>query len=101
MPVCRECGSPTGGEFCKPPSKCKTKWNNRRKSRGAVLYDLLMSQRFDREAAEADHIWTLACRQMADWRVDDNRRRGGRLSWRGHKAVLQERPYLLALVGRI
>ena len=43
--ACLECGGECGkGEFC--GSACRMAFNNRRKARGAELYDLFMVHRF-------------------------------------------------------
>jgi len=97
--VCRECGARAGGQFCS--TACKTAWNNRRKSRGAVLYDLFMAMRFERKAVAGDNLWTLLCRLGTDWRSEDIEERGGRHSWRSHDKVLAERPQIKSQVGRV
>lgn len=96
---CRECGSLADGQFCGPD--CKITWNNRRRQRGAVLYDLFMAHRFERDASAKNNLWTLLCRQATDWRTEDLKERGGRRSWRRHEKVLAERPQLKAQLGKV
>ena len=82
---CRECSSPLTGAarpgenstprqkrtaiFCSTP--CKTAWNNRRKNRGADLYDLWMAQRYSRTEAEASGVWAEMCRLSEQWNEED------------------------------
>lgn len=96
---CRECGSPSSGQFC--ATACKTAWNNRRRTRGAVLYDFFMAHRFERDATADARLWTLMCRLGTDWVAEDHNERGGRPSWRDHRKVLAERPQLKAQIGRV
>jgi len=97
--LCRECGAPASGQFCR--TACKTAWNNRRRTRGAVLYDLFMAHRCERGATADANLWTLMCRLGTDWKTEDQKERGGRRSWRDHQKVLAERPQLKSQVGRI
>ena len=92
--ACLECGGPKGskGEFCS--TGCRTTFNNRRKARGAELYDLVMAQRFDRARAAELGVFQAFCRLASHYRQDDNASRAGRRSWRAPEAVLDERPYL-------
>jgi hypothetical protein len=69
--------------------------------RGAILYDLFMAQRFERDAATEAGVWTLLTRLASDYRAEDERERAGRRSWRTIRAVLAARPSLLAMHGRI
>ena len=69
--------------------------------RGAVLYDLFMAHRFERDATADANLWTLLCRQGTDWHAEDHKERDGRRSWRRHDKVLAERPQLKARVGRV
>lgn len=97
---CRECGSPlaaptTAGsnrpkkarddaKFCSTP--CKTGWNNRRKSRGADIYDLWMSMRYCREEAKALGVWREICRLSEVWNAED--KAAGRTSFERPGVVL-------------
>lgn len=85
---CRECGTPlpeglkATALFCSPvegsnqyagQSKCKAAWNNRRKSRGADLYDLWMAMRYEREDAKRLEVWKEICRLSEGWKEEDER----------------------------
>jgi hypothetical protein len=99
--TCRECGAPQGpekaaAEFCCNP--CRAAWNNRRAKRGAELYDLFMALRFDRPLARKLSLWRLICRLAAQYRAEDHDRRAGRDSWRDPRRVIEERPWLQAVV---
>ena len=98
---CLECGKPSSSpaanaEFCSTP--CRKAWNNRRLTRGAELYDLMMVCRFDRGRAKALRIWTLMCRLVSTFRHEDRRDRDGRRSWSPSEQVLERKPYLTATV---
>lgn len=75
--TCDECNaSLTGGKsgFC--GNVCKSKWNNRRRARGAELLDIFMTMRHDRPKAArmkeaGDNPWTLACRLAKAWHDED------------------------------
>jgi len=99
--LCLECGEPfesvsPRAEFCK--TGCCKSWNNRRMVRGAELYDLFMSMRFDRGVAQEMGVWSLLCRMAAGFRDEDMQKRQGRASWRSPKTILSRRPYLRAVV---
>lgn len=73
--ACRECKKPVGPsvrfekKFC--CHACGTAWNNRRKQRGAEMYDLIMFMCCERKAARLLNIWTLVWRMAAVWREED------------------------------
>lgn len=96
--VCRECGSELGEVraitmFCS--NTCRQTFNNRRAQRGAVLYDLWMTQRYDRPAAKALKILALMCALGKQYREEDIQRAGHmRKSWMDAGAVLHSRPRL-------
>ena len=46
-------------------------WNNRRKVRGAQLYDMFMAYRYDRGAAKTLKLFSLMCKVAAEWRAED------------------------------
>ena len=75
--LCYECRKPLEAStrpervFCSRP--CKDKHINRRKLRGAELYDLLMNIRFDRVAAKDAGLWALLCRMASEWNAEDKR----------------------------
>ncbi|WP_279483428.1 transcriptional regulator [Aureimonas sp. SK2] len=71
-------------------------WNNRRRDRGAELYDLYMAHRFERDPAKARGVFQAINRLASDFRREDRERRAGRRSWRRMDVVLEERPHLKA-----
>ncbi len=75
---CRECSAalaaPKPGfvrdaKFC--GISCKATWNNRRKNRGADLYDLWMAMRYDRDTAKDLGVWKEMCRLSEKWSDED------------------------------
>jgi hypothetical protein len=98
MSDCLECGKPhaLSGLFCGDP--CRTRFNNRRKSRGLILYDLFMAVRYERTLASKLGAWRAMCRLAAQYRVEDQATRAGRKSWRAIPLVLSENPWLLSNV---
>lgn len=78
MEDCRECGMPNPGKGAFCTDRCRTAWHNRRKARGAELYDFVMAWRFER--GEADTMAMLA-RLASAYRDADNHVRDGRKSW--------------------
>ena len=99
--ACLECGEPkpSRGEFC--TTKCRQTFNNRRKLRGAELYDLYMVLRFERGLAKLLGIFQLINRMASNFRQEDKDKRAGRRSWRRPQAVIEERPYLRAIVTHV
>lgn len=73
--LCHECNQPMGAStrderrFCSV--RCKDRSNNRRKNRGAELYDLFMNIRFNREAAKEAGLWAVMCRMASEWNAED------------------------------
>lgn len=55
--------------FCS--TACKDRWNNRRKNRGAELYDLFYVLRYDRSRAKALGVWSAMCKLAQLWRDED------------------------------
>jgi hypothetical protein len=53
-------------------SKCKDRYNNRRKERGMLLYDLFMAMRYDRGTARLKGVWAIMCRMASDWKAEDD-----------------------------
>lgn len=92
--ACLECGEPMAGkgDFC--TRRCRYAFNNRRKQRGAELYDLYMAHRFDRARAQELGVFQAINRLASNYRQEDMATRDGRKSWRAPRAVLEERPYL-------
>jgi len=97
---CRECGKalPEGRKatikFClavegsnrNTSSKCKTDWNNRQKTRGDMIYPLVMAMRYDRQNFAAQGVWKKMCRLMAGWHDEDVA--AGRVSYEPLSTVL-------------
>lgn len=86
--MCQECGSELvipkkapvpAKRFCSP--KCRMEFNNRRRDRGAELYDLMMIMRFERDVGKDEKIWSLICNQASAYRDADKSKRQGRKSW--------------------
>lgn len=97
--VCQWCGK----DFAvREPSQftCTAKhrhaFNNKRKERGAIIYDLLMVMRFDRPLASNLGIWSKLCRILSNFRAEDHAEREGRPSWRHPNQTIERRPDLLA-----
>ena len=82
-------------EFCS--TSCRSAWHNTRKTRGALLYDLMMTNRLDRQTAEEMGLYTIICRQISNWRDEDERHRGGRRSYRKIRDVFDDFPGLRAI----
>ena len=98
---CRDCGASIRSdskskEFCS--ATCRSAFHNRRKQRGADLYDLFMSLRFDRGVAQDKGAWSLMCRMAALFRLEDQRDRAGSQSWDSIEAVRRRNPHLDAKV---
>lgn len=74
MMKCREClqsfeAKTLAAQFCGAP--CRTGFNNRRKRRGAELYDLFMAMRHQRSAAKEAGTWKRLCRLAQSYRTED------------------------------
>lgn len=94
---CLECGEPfqrgaRPAEFC--GRKCVGAWNNRRMTRGAELYDLVMTVRYDRDKATLFKVWRTINRLAALFREQDRAERAGRRSWRRIEAIRDGKPFL-------
>lgn len=99
--TCQECGmkyKPTRREamFCR--SACKTAFHHRRHKRGAEIYDLMMTMRYDRERAAELGVWATLCRMAQGFQEEDARDRSGRRSWDDPARVISRKPYLNAIV---
>lgn len=81
-PVCLECGHVAQtrrndqNTFCSP--KCRMAWHNRRRARGAELYDFVMAWRFERN--QTDTLAQLG-RLASAYNDADKTLRDGRRSW--------------------
>jgi hypothetical protein len=96
---CRDCGtvfatSKSDRGFCSPT--CRATFHNRRKQRGAELYDLLMALRFDRARAQEDGAWSFLSRMASAFKAEDDRDRGGLKSWEPVAVVKARHPDLSA-----
>lgn len=88
MCKCSECGTEfkraaVGQEFCSTP--CRTTFNNRRKTRGADLYDLFMTLAYDRKNRKG--VWTAMSRMAKAWHEED--KKAGRKSFGSARKVLE------------
>jgi hypothetical protein len=89
MCKCIECGSQFTKVraheqlFCS--SACRTSHANRRKLRGADMYDLFMTMRYDR--ANSKGVWAVMCRMAQDWNAEDVE--AGRKSFMPARKVLE------------
>jgi len=97
--ICLECGKEfsagrADAEFC--CRACIRAWNNRRMTRGAEVFDLLMVHRYQRDIASRFKVWRTINRLAAKYRDEDIAERGGRRSWRRLRAFMEGRPYLWA-----
>lgn len=95
--ACLECGADhrCKGDFCS--TACRHDFNNRRKARGAELYDLYMAHRFERGLAKQLGVFQAINRLASNYREEDKARRAGRRSWRSPRVVLEERPFLKSI----
>jgi hypothetical protein len=95
--ACRECGQVfqrkrATAAFCS--SKHRSQFHNRAASRGADLFHLFMSWRFDRAAARKARAWSLMCRLAATYAAEDAERRGGRPSYETVGEVLARNSHI-------
>ena len=102
--ACLACGASfatprAGAEFCRPA--CRQEFQNRRRERGAQLYDLFMALRFDRGSAKALGLWSTMCRLASNWREEDRRAREGRRSWARPRDALSRMVAATATVFRV
>jgi hypothetical protein len=97
--TCRECGQTFECQratalYCS--AKCRQTFNNRRAMRGAELYDLFMSMRYERERAAQQGVWKFMCRMAKSYRANDERERDGRKSWDDMRDVFERNVFLNA-----
>ena len=89
MCKCFECGKEVvktrdhEQNFCCTP--CRTAWNNRRKLRGAEMYDLIMAMRFNRKQSKG--LWAIMCRMASEYNAEDKEK--GRVSAAPVRTVLE------------
>lgn len=96
--TCQWCGEDVaatgdGQFFC--TAAHKDKFNNLRKERGALIYDLVMEWRYDRTVAGKVKTFARLCTVLSNFRREDREQRAGRRSWRPSRHVLERRPDLL------
>ena len=95
---CLECGSnfETGhqGEHVFCQGQCRKNFNNRRAKRGAILYDLFMANRFERDEASDEKVLSAMSRLASDWKHEDDQQRGQRPSWGNWRRFLRANPHL-------
>lgn len=96
--TCKECGTDVTPSrqrrmFC--CTACRQRFNNRRLERGAQLYDLFMSMRYEREKAADLGVWAIMCRIAKDFREEDDRDRDGRKSWQPPHSVIERLPVVM------
>lgn len=99
---CMECGASLTingrrgavPKFCCEP--CRMAFNNRRRQRGAELYDLFMANNWERGAPyRTDGSLRRAMgRLVSRWRDEDHRERSGRQSWGDAREALERDPTL-------
>jgi len=75
--TCIECAveftpKKSSAHFCGTP--CRKAFNNRRMTRGAIIYDLFCAMRYDRSWAKTVGLWQLMCRLLSEWREEDQER---------------------------
>lgn len=101
---CRECGATFDATrrarvFC--GTLCRMTFNQRRRERGAILYDLFMAQRFERDTATEKGTWSSMCRIAGAFRDEDTAQREGRKSWQSLAASASQTIALTATKGRV
>jgi hypothetical protein len=90
--ACLECGNEASKGhqpeklFC--CATCRLAFNNRRRDRGADLYDLFRALRRERSEAKRLNIWTQICRLELAWQMADQEARPGRRSYIPPKKAL-------------
>lgn len=96
---CQWCGEDfavreQGQAFC--CTKHRAEFNNMRRDRGALIYDLLMTMRYERGLGAQLKLWSKVCTILANFRREDHEKRASRHSWQRPKTVIERRPDLLA-----
>lgn len=87
---CLECGGTIerprlNQEQCS--TACRTAFNNRRKERGVILYDLKMDERYNRSHPDHKRMRTYIDRLCHHWRCQDRQRQQ-----RADPALVEPRP---------
>jgi hypothetical protein len=97
--TCKECGGSIKPSRQRPVfccAACRLRFNNRRMERGAQLYDLFMSMRYERDVAADLGVWAIMCRIAKEFREQDDREREGRKSWQPPAQVIERLPVVMA-----
>lgn len=77
--TCKECGTEfqakkVEAKFC--CQQCRLTFNNRRRDRGAILYDILMNCRYDREKAlkvfGTNNVAKIMSEMATGWKAQDD-----------------------------
>lgn len=94
---CKECNGPFesrqyNADFC--TNACRSAFNNRRMKRGAVLYDLLMMERGDPKAFEANKLKDRATELLERFRQEDEQA-GRKRTWKRANDVMYDTVALL------
>jgi hypothetical protein len=81
---CAECGEPfqtnrRDAEFCGDAHR--KAYNNRRAVRGAEMYDLMMTLRFERTHARDEQLWSHLCALASAYKTSDRNLRADRPSY--------------------
>lgn len=101
MCKCAECGGEfkrgksAEQEFCS--SECRVTFNNRRKTRGADLYDLFMTLAYDRKNRKG--VWTAMSRMAKAWHEED--KAAGRKSFGSARKVMERHVQHTAMVSKV
>ena len=96
--MCKEFGGPIKPSRQRPMfccQACRLRFNNRRLERGAQIYDLFMSMRYERGLAKLKGVWAIMCRLAMTWREEDMIHREGRKSWQNVTAVIERLPSVI------
>jgi hypothetical protein len=94
---CRECGGEFtsrqyNAEFCGAP--CRRSFNNRRATRGAILYDLVLIERADPKGFAANKLETRVEELIERWREEDATAKRSR-TWKRPNDVMYDTAALL------
>lgn len=88
--LCQECGQPFQATqpalFC--GRVCRVTFNNRRRARGAMLYDFLMAQAYANVPDDG-----IVGRLLTAFRERDAQARSGRPSWQPNEMARMEVPF--------
>lgn len=93
-PNCGACYAPktARAKFCSPD--CNSAWQNRRNTRGAILYDLWMINRHERGIAKTLKVLHVMTRLAMYWYAQDR----GRKTWNPARQVIEQNAWAEATV---